>query len=80
MASRKWIHLVLHVGCVLLLLFQGYRIQQLQRLEAKQHAVDVKVRHTLFSVLQLKESRGWNVDIRCDEQCAWRQGIDADRN
>ena len=79
MTSRKWIHPVLYAVCVLLLLVQGYRIQQLKNAVEKQHAVDVRVRQMLFSVLQLKESRGWNIDIRCDDQCLWIQGVDPDQ-
>ncbi len=33
MKLKPWIHSALHIGCVALLLLQGHRIQQIQKLE-----------------------------------------------
>jgi hypothetical protein len=42
--KRIWFHLVLHIGCVVLLLAQGYRIQQFQKEKLEGHRQAEKIR------------------------------------
>jgi|HubBroStandDraft_2_1064218.scaffolds.fasta_scaffold1544961_1 hypothetical protein len=38
MKRTSWIHTLLHLGCVALLLVQGYRIRQIQKVATADHA------------------------------------------
>jgi hypothetical protein len=50
MTTKRWIHLVLHVGCVALLLLQGHRIQQLRNQQAEHLASETRVREILWLI------------------------------
>jgi hypothetical protein len=47
--KRIWFHLVLHLGCIVLLLAQGYRIQQFQKekLEDQRQAERTRIQSDL---------------------------------
>jgi hypothetical protein len=62
MKTKTWIHLLLHVGCVALLLLQGHRIQQLRESEQRHRVKALQVRQLFFSCTRTLDNSGVVVD------------------
>jgi len=61
---KSWLHVVLHLGCVALLISQGYRIHHLQQSELEHHKKALQVRQLFFGCTETLEtvSPGIQVD------------------
>jgi hypothetical protein len=66
MKAKAWIHLLLHVGCVALLLLQGHRIQQLRDSEQRHREKALQVRQLFFACTRTLDDSGVIVDPEFD--------------
>jgi hypothetical protein len=64
MNRKTWIHIVLYIGCMTLLLLQGYRIKEMRREQEQQNASETIARQMLDAIqkalLLSNERCGWN--------------------
>ena len=67
MKLKPWIHSTLHIGCVALLLLQGYRIQRLKAGVVEQCRQETKVTERLFATEQML--RGTEKALANQELC-----------
>jgi len=70
MRLRSLIHTALHVGCVALLLVQGYRIQQLRQLVADDQQRADSARKAYAQ--QIEQTRFFVGELQADRDDCWR--------
>lgn len=73
MKARWWLHMFLHIGCIMLLLMQAQWIQELHRSEVQHYQTALKVRRLFFQCSNLKYSCGGAISPASEEldQAYW---------
>jgi hypothetical protein len=68
MKPKTWLHLLLHLGCVALLLLQGHRIQQLRQSEIAHRQKALQVRGLFFECTNIMDQVSPGITIVPDLQ------------